>query len=155
MIYWRYRVCEVVPFWVETICISYGKYRGYIYLSKSPDLAKCPTDVGQVSNGRWPSVHRALANCPTAVGQTSNHSWPLHHMIPLPLHDTLPPQDTNTSEERKQGKQYKHSCRLRCMFNKHLRRFRCVLNNPSGYIPIVLPLLNFLALLFFLPTSFP
>ena len=27
-----------MPFWVETICISYGKYGGYIYLSKSSDF---------------------------------------------------------------------------------------------------------------------
>src|SRR5437762_8447356 len=58
--------CEVVPFWVETICISYGKYRGYIYLSKSPDLARCPTDVGQLSNSGWSSVQRALAKRPTS-----------------------------------------------------------------------------------------
>ena len=31
-------MCEVIPFWVETICISYGKYRGYLYLSKSSDF---------------------------------------------------------------------------------------------------------------------
>src|SRR6266496_6299331 len=42
----------------------------YIYFSKSPDLAKRPTDVGQVSNGRWPNVQ-----CPTIVGQLSNGSW--------------------------------------------------------------------------------
>ena len=35
--------CEVVPFWVETILISYENYGGYIYFSKSSDL---PTTVG-------------------------------------------------------------------------------------------------------------
>ena len=42
-------VCEIVPFCVETICISYGKYRGYLYLSKSPDL---PTGVGNATGCR-------------------------------------------------------------------------------------------------------
>ena len=30
-----------MPFWVETICISYGNYRDYIYLFESPDLTIC------------------------------------------------------------------------------------------------------------------
>src|SRR5436309_15724752 len=32
---------------------------------------------------------------------------------------------------KKRREQNKHSCRFHCIFSKHLRRFRCVLNNPS------------------------
>ena len=63
-------MCEVAPFWVETICISYENYGDYIYLFKSPDLAKRSTDLGQRSNGSWSSVQQTLAEC-----LTSNYRW--------------------------------------------------------------------------------
>src|SRR5208282_6033852 len=89
--------CEVVPFVVETTCICYGSYGGYIYLSKSPDL---PTTVGRLANHRWQACQPTLVGTPLPA-----HDFlPLHDSSlihdSLPLHHTLPSQDTNTFEER-------------------------------------------------------
>jgi hypothetical protein len=142
-----------VPFWLKTTFISYGSYRGYIYLSKSPDLANCPTSVGQrptsvgqrpTSVGQRPtSVGQrptTVGQCPTAVG--SHNPVPLHDS--LPLHHILPSQDTNTSEERKNinHKNTEYNINTYPTCKRSIQPFR--------YISIILPLLNSLTLPVFL-----
>src|SRR5215471_7401400 len=84
----RYRVvvyCEVVPFYfVKTTSLFCGNYGAILYFSKSHDLTSFPArhlDIGQCPMS---NVH---VQCPMSMSN-----------VQCPLHDTLLPQDTNTSE---------------------------------------------------------